>query len=264
MSFEKYKSINNYPDYNLSETQIRYLEADLANRITRDMGLEEDLYSLWVDPNSIYSNIARTNEKKYWKYMPEIMSEHEDQSLFLMLFDTRNDRNEVVHGTRISGFRPEGLRDDNSQTGLIIIDDIINSNQGLTAKYFRDYYTSRGIDLMKCITVESNVSISRTKRYNGLHTPDLAYLSIFKNLISRGGNPDDSYVFAVINMPTVLSFGRIGLDYESLAGMKTLRTPSTPGEFDDNFLPVAIPHTQESHKIFQDIEPFELKEVYFA
>lgn len=264
MSFEKFDSIPYEPDYNLTEVQIALLEADLGTRLSQEMGLKEDLYSLWVNPNSIYANIARTNERKYWKYMPEIMSEHEDQSLFLMIYDTRAGRNEVVHGTRISGFTPDGLKEENEKTGLIIIDDIINSDQGLTAKNFRDYYTSRGIDLMKCITVESNVSIAKTKRYNGLHTPDLAYLSIFKNLVSRGGNPGDSYVFAVINMPTVLSFGRIGLDYESLAGMKNLRTPSTPGHFDDDFIPVAMPHTDESHKIFQDIEEFALKEVYFA
>ena len=261
---EIFRSTSYEPDYNLSEEQIRALEADIALRLKAEVGENEDLYSLWVNPNSEYANIARTNEKKYWKYMPEIMSEHEDQSLFLMIYDTRGDRNEVIHGTRISGFTPDGLREDNTQTGLIIIDDIINSSQGLTAKKFRDYYIDRGIDLMKCITVESNVAIARSKRYNGLHTPDLAYLSIFKNLVARGGQPNDSYVFAVINRPTVLSFERIGLEYEHLAGMENLRTPSTPGNFDDDFIPVGIPHNDKSHKLFEDIEAFALKEVYFA
>ena len=262
MSAEKYRHISYEPDYNLTDKYIEILESDLARRIGHEMNMPQDLYSLWVKPDSIYANIARTNEKKYWKYMPDIMSIHEDQSMFLLLFDTRMARNEVVHSTRISGFTPDGMRDDNDRTGLIIIDDIIDSNQGLTAKYFRDYYTERGIDLMKCITVESNIKIHNTRKKDGINVPDLAYLSLFKNVVNRGGQAGDSCVFAVINMPTVLSFGRIGLDYEPLAGMKSLQTPADNGEFDDNFMPVCIPHDAKSHELFKNIEPFALTEIY--
>ena len=190
------------------------------------------------------------------------MQTHEDQSLFLLIFDTRKSRNEVVHSTRISGFSTEGIRDENDRTGLIIIDDIIDSNQGLTAKKFRDYYIEKGMDLMRCITVESNIKISNSEPKDGVHVPDLAYLSLFKNVVARGGQVDDSGVFAVINMPTVASFSRIGLGFEPLAGMKDLRTPADNGEFDDNFIPVFIPLDEKSNELFKAIEPFALNEIY--
>lgn len=247
--------------YDLTEFEIDSLEGELAYKINEEMHLGDGVYSSWLNHDSQFSNIARSNEIKHWPYMQEIMNPHEQQSKFLMLFDTREGLNSAIHFTRISSISNESMKDESETTGLIIIDDIINSDQGLSAKGFRDYYANKGVDLRKCITVETNIKVKNVQTYNSLNTADLAYLSMFKYVKDLGAEEGKACVFAVINLPTIKSFGRIGLNYENLSGIPNLRTPSTPGSFDDNFVPVAIPYDAESIKLFKSIEELGAKDV---
>ncbi len=48
-------------------------------------------------------------------------------------------------------------------TGLIIIDDIINSGQNFSIDNFITYYKNRGINLEDCVSVETNFKIKKQK-----------------------------------------------------------------------------------------------------
>lgn len=256
------------PRYDLSEAELLAREASLIDEVNDRFEGKEDLYAVWVKPQSEYADILRTQESYYWPSMDEIMADHETSSLFLALVDTRNDRNEVVHGFRVtgnlafgvSGVSKEGDSLDESSTGIVLIDDIVNSNQNFTVEEFREYYDSRGFDVSKFISVETNFNrpglTNRVERYNGLPATQVGYLSLFQLCDKEGLSVNETAIFASLNDEAITSLGLMGAEYEALAGRNDLMTPIENGEFDPEYKPVAIPATEVNLNIFREIAVF--------
>ncbi len=241
-------------DYSLSPEQITNYEQQLASLIDEKIGLADDVYAIWMEPSSSFANIVRTYEKTFWHDIDEIMAPHEDDSLFLALFDARGDVGKVVHGFRVSRGSQEFQNDESDSTGIVLIDDIVNSGQGFTAAEFRAYYRNKGIDLSKCLSVETNFKVQRAEHYNGLPMSQIGYIAIFD--LIKDSLDDDLCIFASINNLATQSFQLVGIQYEPIAGREDLKIPVSEGEFDDDYTGVALPPTKKNVDIFTNLIPF--------
>lgn len=252
---ERQTELDIHPRYDLNEQEIEQLESELAERL-RDR--EDNLYALWIPPTSKYADIIRTGETKHWPEMSAIMETHEGESIFLAMFDTRGGMNKVVHGFRVSRSPANGFGADENHTGIVLIDDIIDSGQNLTAQEFREYYQSKGINLAQSPSVETNFRIQKTEKYNGLPLTQIGYIAIFQTLAEGGEEVevDKAAVFASLNQVAVDSLSAVGLDFEPVVGRQDIKTPVADGEFDDDYTPVAIPANANNLKVFEGLVGF--------
>lgn len=149
---------------------------------------------------------------------------------FLVIVDLRPDVRRIVHCVRISGpqFAP-GVQPADGTTGIVMVDELIGSGQGLTAEEFQRYYAGRGVDATSLIGVETNFRVGdREADHEGLRSADMAYLALFALVLRLGSDG----VCAHINEPARKSFDRVGLDYEPLCGRELHAPASTPGDLD--------------------------------
>jgi hypothetical protein len=254
--------------YDLNNREVRVLEKELAD-ISREQYPEDGVFSIWVDSRSKYTNIARTYEAKYFPEVQDVPDEVEDKCLTMLVLDTRDGVDRIVHASNIMvGARIEdSLKDSNEEgnvesvekTDMFVIDDLINSGN-FTAKEFRDYYTDRGIDLSKSVSIETHFRIGdATKKFNSLSISDLAYLSIFQ-FVKRGGfEYGHGMAFATINRNVVYSLKKIKMDYELLMGRDDFDTPEH--ELGRTSLPVAIPYNKVNSDLFDSISSLDLPEL---
>jgi len=237
--------------YDLDPDELKQTVKDLVNEIHK-ISPNPDVYCVWVQPESRYADIARTHESSHWSYIADIMTDREERSQFLLVVDTRDPVTEgVKRVSRITFAVTDPAAE--QKTGMAIVDDVIESDQGLTLEELLDYYSSQGVDLSTCFSVETNIRVEKAARYNGLPLAEIGYLAIFKKIdeLRQGGT---TCVFATINQDSIDSFKLIGLQAEAMAGRTDLQTPAENGEFDPDFKTVAIPSTDHNLGIFQKIE----------
>lgn len=264
------------PRYNLSELEIANGESELSRIVQEQFGEKQDVYALWIDSRHPLSNVVRSIElQEYFDEIEDVMRDYEDQSMFLTLYDTRGERGRIAHIFRISG---AGLDDekgviaqherDANRTGIVLIDDIINSGQNFTAQDFYDYYDKIGLDVDRCISVETNLKRKavETDKYNGLPLSQIGYISLFKLVEARGLAVGEAAVFAHLNSAAIISLQAVGMEYEPIAGRDDLKTPTVnkdgSTDFDEGYKPVAIPATTKNMQIFHDLSAFSAPQVY--
>ncbi len=128
-----------------------------------------------------------------------------------------------------------------------LIKDLLRSGQGLDLAETLDFYASRGIDLYRCLSVETNLRIG--DQLEGVSSADQSYLALFTLSNELGCNA----IFAHLNEPAVKSLSRVGLEWEHVSGRGDLRTPGAFGseEFDDDYTPVCIPRTSHNEAMFE-------------
>lgn len=250
---------SNGPNYDLSEEELEELETRLIQEISTTSS-EPDVYCVWTSANSPFADIVRTHEKKHWDYISSVMDDKDAQSKFLLVVDTRDGATAgVKRVTRITFANKEP--DNESLTGMAIIDDIINSEQGLSLEEFMQYYNEKGVDISKCFSVETNIKVQKADRYNGLPLAEIGYLAMYKQIEnSRTGGL--AYIFATINQDSIDSFDLIDLKHERIAGHSDVATPTDDGSFDVNFIPVALPTHQHNLDIFRSIISMSAPELY--
>ena len=243
------------PRYDLTPEELRSLELDLVNEI-KESNPEEGIASVWIGPNHKYANILRNHEAQLFPEVTELPQDIEDRSLFLALVDTRNSEDRVVHATTISGVLGRKAGEPNPDdpegpvtSGFIVIDDLIEMGN-FTPEEFWSYYKDAGIDLSSSMSVETNFAVGeRVEKYNGLSTPDIAYLSLFRLLERRATNLGTAVVFASINDRSINSFKRVGITCSPLMGRADLVTSESLEGLD--FKPVVIPNNAS---IFSSID----------
>lgn len=243
------------PRYDLIPSEITNLESQLAEAINDMLPDIDGVFAAWVDRNSAFANVVRTYEKNFWHDIDDIMAPHEDRSKFLLLLDMRNVGDpHVVHVFRVSDGLAESEMEVADSTGIILIDDLINSGQNFTRNDFVDFYQQKGVKISDCVSVETNQKIKRAEHYNGLPMSQIGYIAIFEKLqpALREGNV---FVFASVNKDAIESFKLVGLEYESIAGREDLKIPVSEGEFDNDYTAVAIPSSSENLKIFTSLVP---------
>lgn len=253
-------------DYKLGEVQFNSLEQLLVDEI--DSFTENDpktINAVWISQDTPYANLIRTLEAERFPEMPSVMEHFEDQSKFLALVDVREESRGIVHAFRLTSKvltqSQEDVEDsDSNEIGIALVDDLIDSGQGLTVDEVHEYYSSRGVDLSRCIAVESNFRVKKSETETGLRVSDLGYIALFQVIEKSGVADGRAAVFAHLNEPAVHSLGAIGLEYEPVAGREDLKTPTidTDGTlgFDHKYSPVSIPTTPNNVKVFNDMALF--------
>ncbi len=187
------------------------------------------------------------------------MSDQDQDSHFLLVVDTRDPSTQGVKRVSRLNFAVPNPRDAH-QTGMGIIDAVLDSDQSLTLDDFLQYYQERGVDIHTCFSVETNKLVERAERYNELPLAQIGYLAMFKKIdqLRQGGL---SYIFAAINQDSIDSFRLIDLQDEPLAGRDDIRTPDGEGGFDAHFYTVALPTTEHNLNIFTAIAQFSAPEI---
>lgn len=256
---------NAKPNYYLNKEEFADLQGKLLDEVN-DKGQAQTIYSVFLDHTNPYANLVRTLEAEIFPEIPEIMKDFEDNSIFLALVDTRPDAKRIVHAFRLSSLALTGSELDlNSENiGIALIDDLIASEQdGLNSQAFKDYYHDRGIDLSKCISVETNFRVGdKVESDNGISVPQLGYIAVFQAIDRLGITNGDAAIFAHLNKPAIVSLGAVGVEYEPIMGLKDLKTPTVGDEkFDSHYRPVAIPATPKNMAIFRDLIPFAAPEI---
>ena len=222
---------NTPPKYDLTPEELNELETGLVN-LAKEKYPEDGLVSVWISPRNKFANLVRVHEASYFPEVEEVSEEDENHTLFLAVVDTRPSSNRIVHAATVTGVsyksEKESLIDGPDQTdettGLYTIDSLIEMGN-FTAQEFYNYYQEKGIDLKKCISVETNFRVGEpVEKYNGFRPSDLAYLTFFKMVEKRNPAADSAMIFATINRAQAISFQRIGLIYEPLMGRNDLRT----------------------------------------
>lgn len=241
------------PIYQMSEDELRDAEDQLFAYLKSNTATDSDVYTVWLPSGHSFSNIVRHYETEIFPEIPEIVESYEDRCLFLAVVDMRDVSPKVVHGFRFSS---KGELSENFEgkllTGMPFIDDIINSNQDLTAEMFFEYYRGIGVDLDKSISVETNFRIDKVDDYNGVPISQVGYLALF-NYVNKQEINHNASIFAHLNIPAIKSLGAIGVTYKDIAEIPGLKTPTIGGEFDSNYSPVDIPFSEENVHIFEQL-----------
>jgi hypothetical protein len=170
----------------------------------------------------------------------------------------------IVHAFRI------GIPDENGEkrhklTGMALLDDVIESGQGLSLDAVEAFYLSRSMNLKRAMSVETNFRVGDKVRspVEGVRLSDFGYLSVFYILRERRA----PVIFAHQNQPALISLGQLGLQYEHIAGQEGLRTPSIDHQgkpcFDDRYTPLAIPASAHNVRLFKDLAIFAVPELTF-
>ncbi len=238
----------------LSAEELANQQADLVAEI-RSRGGEDEVYAVWVKPRGKYANVIRTLETNIFPEMPDVMDGYEDECEFLTLVDTRPGAERIVHAFRLSvphEDKEEGLQ-------IVLLDDLVKSDQGLTEEALVDYYAERGISLnTQAASVESNFFVGeKVEAPKGIRISDLGYIAIFKHVAEEGGA---KVIFAHLNDNAVKSLGEINVQDEPIAGLTGLQTPTVSEDgvksIDKKYHPVAIEGTEHNLGVFRDLSVF--------
>lgn len=259
-------------NYEIKEEDFENLQNELV-RIVAESTPNDGVHSVWLNTENKFSNLVRTLEVGIF---PEIVSFVdplvESRSKFLALVDTSEDQRRIVHGFRLSGIamnatvgeaqnKKSGLYNQDESIGLIMVDELIQSGQGFTAKEFREYYDMAGVKIEDCVSVETNFRVGDKVETDGLRVSDLGYIAIFNLLERISTKLDEACVFAYLNAPAIKSLQAIGIEYRPFAGREDLKAPGSGEEFDEHYIPVAIPKNKRNTDVFRSIAPFGAPEV---
>lgn len=238
------------PNYELSEEEFHALESELVENlldtIHGDEAMENNsgVYSVWLPPYSKFTNLLRTSEAGYFPEVKDLESGLEEKTKFLAIVDTRGGSGRVVHAATLSVFDVES----DSETGFYTVDDLIEEGN-FTKSQFVDFYTDKGIDLKKSLSVDTNFRIGeRAPDVEGLKPSDIAYLTMFQALLREADGGSDCAIFASINQDSISSFERIGLEVKPLMGRTNLVTSESREGKD--FYPVEIPLSEQNRQLF--------------
>lgn len=220
--------------------------------------------AVWLEHDSPHAGLVRALEADVFPEVPELMVPFEDQCFFLALVDTRAHLRRVAHAFRLSSRRP-GTPPDGDRVGIVLIDELIASGQGLALDDVRRHFAGAGTDLDKCISVETNFRVGgKVKREVGEALPvsQLGYLALFRALERFGVTGAEGAVFAHLNKVAVVSLKMVGVEYVPFAGRDDIRTP-TIGDvgFDPNYRPVTMPTTPKNVRVFGELMAFAAPEV---
>jgi GNAT superfamily N-acetyltransferase len=260
--------------YDLTPEQIEYEEKKLVNEVRERVGDKQGVWGVWLPAKMPAANMIRTWETEYFPELPDVVNDEvENDSLFYALVDTREDEGRIIHAARITGVghEPFSNKDEvskiqNSQhteTPFAGMNELISAGV-FTADEFYTYYQSKGIDLTKCVAVETNFRVGKkAERFNGLSGAEIAYLAFFRLVEKKQPGFDQGGVFASINRASLISFKRVGLDYEPILGRDDLRYPAPDGNGKDFYTPVLLPYRQKNIELFGSIGSLTPNELYF-
>lgn len=247
--------------YDLTPTEIDEERARLLDHVASEAGTEPVVVA-WVHPDASAANVIRTMEAEVFPEITAFMSDEvEERSRFLVVVD-RAEEPRLVHVFRVTGGRFGPAPASGDVIGIPMVDEVIEANDDVTAAEVLAYYREHGIDLWRCIAVETNFRIAGGRAASGLRWSDYAYLGAFGELMRGEDYPNDRGIFAHMNEPAVRSLAAIGVTSDPFAGRPELRSPAAQeGTYDDRYSPLFIPPTPEILGVMREIVPLAAVEV---
>jgi hypothetical protein len=232
--------------YDLDDDAVAAATARLAAFADRRFPGVRDLVALWVAADDASADALRTLESRAFPGVEGFITPAvERASTFLVLLDRRVGEDAIVHVMRASGPMLQGARrrlEPGDGTGFVMVDEIVASGQGVTAGAFADHAAAAGLDLDRCVAVETHFRVAETPKRGGLRAGSLAYLALFAQFVAHGFAPGRSAVFAHVNEASLRSFRALGVRPEPFMGRAGLRSPAAePATFEEGYAPVTIP-----------------------
>lgn len=203
--------------YDLSGEELVRREKELVEAI-KVWHPAPDVYAAWVAPNHRFANVIRTLEKGPFPEIPNLVNDRiEEESLFYVLVDTREGRDRIIHGARLSGLSLDKWDADahiNMQVpGFVVVEELIGNGQ-ITQDEFQGYCRERGIDPKKSFSVETNFRVgTKVPDWHGVRIADIAYMN-FNRILGESGADTDGAVFAAINRASRISFSYSGIEFD--------------------------------------------------
>jgi GNAT superfamily N-acetyltransferase len=249
--------------YHLPERQVRALEREMVSAVKTEFS-EPDVYAVWVAPDHRFADAVRTLEARQFPEMPDVVNDSvEEHSTFLVLVDTRNNEDRIIHCTRLSGISLNEQTEERSSrseesSGYIVIDEAIGKGE-LSLEDFKQFCEQQNIDADTCISVETNFRVGeRVPERDGLRISDIGYATFFRKALAKSTEASRSVLFASINIGTRKSLGTIGLQHVPLIENQSQDSAEKDYEL------VAVPGGGENYSILTMLAQFvTVKETIF-
>jgi hypothetical protein len=246
------------PRYDLTDEELGVLEAGIVDKVRRRHG--STICAVWLSSHSPEANFIRTHENRTFEGLdiPELFANTERESAFLAMVDTRKGAERVIRGTRISSPQFNKNSSESSDgTHITMLEDMLDSGQ-IEREELEAHYSSKKIDLSRCISVETNLRIGERapRRFGMIPMADLSYLALYKYVAGKRLNAADAAIFAHTNSASNQSLRRLGVDMEPLAGRPDLHTPDGHGGYDDKFQPIAMLNTRKTRRVMRRLALF--------
>jgi hypothetical protein len=241
--------------YRLTGTQLTAIESQLVDLLEQAPG-RSALATVLLPTDNPLSDFVRTYEANVFAAEDYDffagMKPYERDSLFLVTVDLEN--KVVAHVKRIVRARGEQIGIQGlGLTGIEVVDD------RLTATDEKERISSRAImefhkilDIKRCFNLTSNIQTGRCQPTWDKPYSLISYKAVFKATRVLGID----FIFAYMNRLAVRSLGRVGVEFDKLAGKEFhLPMPGEPGRYDLNYEAVCIPGTRHNLEAFTKEDP---------
>jgi hypothetical protein len=180
------------------------------------------------------------------------MKPYERDSLFLVTVDLET--RIVAHVKRIVRARTRQVgTEDVSLTGIEVLDDRLTAtdeNEKVGLRRIMEFHNI--VDLNRCLNLTSNIQTGRCKPSWDKPYSLISYKAVFK--VTRVLGID--FIFAYMNRIAIRSLGRVGVEFEKLAGKDFhLPMPGEPERYDLRYEAVCIPGTPHNLEALMREDP---------
>ncbi len=241
--------------YRLAESRLTSIEGGLADLVGHSSA-GAGTATVLLGSDDPRSDFVRTYEASVFGAehydFHEGMKPYERDSLFLVTLDL--DARVVAHVKRIVRARKERVVFDGALlTGIEVVDDRLTATDpqeraGLQEVMFHHQI----VDWGRCFNLTSNIQTGRCKPTWDRPYSLISYKAVFK--LTRIIGIDN--IFAYMNRLAVRSLGRVGVEFEPLAGKQFhLPMPGRPGSYDENYAAMCIPGTRHNLEVFTKEDP---------
>ncbi len=241
--------------YRLSGAELTAIETRLVDLLEQSPGRSR-LATVLLSTDNPLSDFVRTYEASVFGAEDYDffagMKPYEDDSFFLVTVDLEN--RVVAHVKRIVRARrgPVGIQR-LALTGIEVVDDRLTAadeNERISQREIMEFH--KIIDINRCFNLTSNIQTGRCKPSWDKPYSLISYKAVFK--VTRVIGID--FIFAYMNRPAIRSLGRVGVEFEKLAGKDFhLPLPGEPGRYDLNYAAVCIPGTHHNLEAFTREDP---------
>ena len=242
-------------DYNMSIADRESMEAELVEMAREEHG--ETITAIWVSSNSVYSNFIQTTEARYFPEVAELDESYDMSQDMFMLVDTRPEDPKILHATTVMEYAGTGRMQD--RTGFYTVDSLA-AKGNFTLDEFREYYMDQGVDLEKCLAVETNFKVHpKARRYERFFgSADLANIIVYQELLRRGAEIGSAVVFATVNDAQARSLDRTGIQIDKLMGRDKFNTEEADHGIKSS--PIALVANRATADFFDSVQ-VELPEI---
>jgi hypothetical protein len=240
-----------FPNYYLSPKEMAAQEYDLVERFYQTFPDHdpEGVVVFSVRPESMFADFGRSLETITFDHYDSEAAQRPHEARSTFLYTTNLPEHRIAHVKRVvSAFDVATLAIALPYTGLETVDDRLKTT------IFGEH-----VSIDKIADVHGIEDFSRTKNVTSnmaavgmapsMRNPYslISYKAVFQDAMEH----DVTHLFAYMNLEAVGSLGKLGVKFELLAGEEFhLPIPNRPGEYDEDFLAVVMPHCPENVDAF--------------